>query len=390
MTEVHHDDAGKLTPEKALEDIFDTLSSGLDTLCTVENDHLFVPEWQMTIKPDIAQLENGAAVLDFHVFCPDWDEPLFETCAAYSKDDRTAVGMALGSFIFGFLQGLIAMLRDERPEEMKTQFAGMPHTWSVYKSDSVGMGESVEGSGLWELLKAHIAERIGNQRLCYVKVFGSKAIGKSDSQILGEVRVNDIPSGELGDIVKSVAEGWNVERFASIKQFFFIKQAADTVLPQSYSGIGGRIELMEKTKLALQMYLECSTQEDFDALYGKLAEKTGDVTLAEELMAFMPEIAAENAFSQIRYSDKIMIASGGKQTELFKSQLADYYPIQKTLFSLLSSGEFGDRTDDLFRILVGSSSIYSVVRKTEENGSKLENCKLTALLFNVSEDFVIR
>lgn len=390
MSEVHHDNVGELTPEKALEDILDTLSTGLKTPCTTDNGRLFVPEWQMTIKPEVVQLEKGAAVLNFHVFCPEWDEPLFETCAAYSKDDRTAVGMALGSFVFGFMQGLLAMINDDHPEKLNSRFMGAAHRWSVYKSDSVGMGESVGDPQLWELLKKQIEERLGNQKLCYVKVFASKAVGSNDTQVLGEVRVNDIPSPDLGDIVKHIAENWNVERFASLKQFFFIKQAEETTLPQSCSGIGGRMELMEKTKLALQMYLDCSTRDDLDALYDKLAEMTGDITLAEELLAFMPEMAAENAFSQMRYSDKIMIASGNKKTELYKDQLADYYPIQKTLFSLLSSGEFGERTDDLFRMLVGNSSIYSVVREAGEKGSRLEDCRLTALMFNVSEDFIIR
>lgn len=390
MPEVHHDNIGELTPEKAIEDILDTLSTGLKTPCTTDNGRVFVPEWQMTIKPEVAQLEKGAAVLNFYVFCPEWDEPLFETCAAYSKDDRTAVGMALGSFVFGFMQGVLAMLNDDHPENLRTRFAGSAHRWSVYKSDSVGMGENVGEPQLWELLKEQIEERLGNQKLCYVKVFASKAIGKNDTQTLGEVRVNDIPFPDLGDIVKRIAESWSVERFASLKQFFFIRQAEETTLPQRYSGIEGRVKLTEKTKLALQMYLECSTQEDFDALYDKFAEMTGDITLAEEFLAFMPEMAAENAFSQMRFSDKIMIASKNKKTELYKSQLADYYPIQKTLFSLLSSGEFGERTDDLFRMLVGNSSIYGVVRKTEEKGSKLEDCRLTALMFNVSEDFVVR
>lgn len=390
MAEVHHDNVGGLAPEKALEDILDTLSKGLKTPCTVDNDRLFVPEWQMTVKPDVVQLENGAAVLNFYVLRPDWDESLFETCAAYSKDDRTAVGMALGSFVFGFMQGLIAMLNDDHPEKLNSRFADTSHSWSVYKSDIVGMGESVGEPELWKLLKPQIEERLGNQKLCYVKVFASKAVGKSDTQVLGEVRINDVPSPELGDIVRQVAEEWSVERFASVKQFFFIKQDEQTALPRSYSGIEGRMELMEITELALRMLLECSAEENFDALRDKLSEKTNDVTLVEELLAFLPEMAAEHAFSQLRYSDKIMIASGGKKTELYKSQLADYYPIQKSLFALLSDGAFGERTDELFKMLVVNSSICSVVRKTEENGSRLEDCRLTALMYNVSEDFVIR
>lgn len=390
MSEVHHDNAGAMTPEKALEDIFDMLSKGIRSPNRIENGRLFVPEYQMTIKPEVAQLEGGAAVLYFHVFNPDWDEPLFETCASYSKDDRTAVGMALSSFMFGFMQGLQAMLEGNDPEKLQSRFVGTSHSWSVFKSDSVGMGENIGDPKLWELLKENIKERLGNQKICYVKVFASKAIGKNDTQVLGEVRVNDVASPELGDIVKQVAEKWDIERFASIKQFFFIKQSEETVLPQAFSGINGRMELTEKTRLALQMYDECASQEEFDTYYDRLAEKLGDATLAEELISFLPEIAAENFFSQLQFSDKIVIASSGKQTELYKSQLSDYYPIQKTLFSLLSAGEFGERTDDLYRKLVGSSSIFNAVRKAEQNGSKLEDCRLTALMFNVSKDFVIR
>lgn len=385
MQEVHH------KPPEPLQQILITIKEGLRYDCENRGDCLFIPKWQMTIKPEINQLDERIAVLYFHIFCSEWDEPLFECSAACSKDQNTAIGMALSSFVFCFLQGIIAMQEDDNPESLKSRFAGLSHCWRVYKTDSVGMGESAEDPHFWDMLKPHIEKRLGNQRLCYVKVFASKAIGQDGQQITGEVRINDIPSPELGKLVEQVAAKWDVKQFSSQKQFFFLKQDFDTTRPNPYSGAERRAEFTENVKTALELFAECNSQEEYDKLYGTLAERFGDITLAEEILSFLPEIAAENAFSQMQYSEQIKISVNGKESvECYKSQLADYYPLQKTLFSLFDSGTFGDKTDNIYRKLIGCSSIYNVVRQMDEKGSRLEDCKLTSLVFNVSENFELR
>lgn len=385
MQEVHH------KPPEPLQQILITIKEGLRYDCENRGDCLFIPKWQMTIKPEINQLDDRMAVLYFYIFCPEWDEPLFECSAACSKDQNTAIGMALSSFVFCFLQGILAMQEDDEPDKLKSRFAGLSHRWRVYKTDSVGMGESTEDPRFWDLLKPHIEKRLGNQRLCYVKVFASKAIGQDGQQVTGEVRINDVPSPELGKLVEQVAAKWDIKQFSSQKQFFFLKQESETTLPNPYSGAEQRFTFTENTKTALEHIAKCNSQEEYDELYGTLTEKLKDITLTEEILAFLPEIAAENAFSQMQYSEQIKIAINGKEpAECYKSQLADYYPLQKTMFSLFDSGVFGDRTDDIYRKLIGCSSIYNVVRQMEDKGSKLEDCKLTSLVFNVSESFEIR
>lgn len=385
MEEVHH------KPPESLQQILDTIKEGLKVDCEIRNDYLFIPKWQMAIKPEIDQLDDRMAVLNFHIFCPEWDEPLFECCAACSKDSNTAIGMALGSFVFCFLQGIIAMQDDDSPEKLKSHFTGLSHRWRVYKTDCVGMGENTGDPQFWEMLKPHIEKRLGNQRLCYVKVFASKAIGREDQQITGEVRINDVPSPELSKMVEQAAAKWNVEQFSSQKQFFFLKQELETTRPNLYSGAEQRFKFAENVKIALGLIAECNSQDEYDALYGSLAEKFGDITLTEEILSFLPEMAAENAFSQMQCSEQIKIAVDGKEpVECFKSQLADYFPLQKTLFSLLGSGEFGDKTDEIYRKLIGCSAIWNVVRQMEEKGSQLEGCKLTSLVFNTSKHFEIR
>ena len=283
------------------------------------------------------------------------------------------------------------MQQDENPESLESNFAGNSHSWKVYKSNSVGMGESTGEMHFWDMLKEHIVKRLGNQKMCYVKVFASKAVVQSDVQVTGEVRINDIPSPELSKLVERIASEWDVEQFSSQKQFFFIKQKPETTLPTPYSSAEERAVFTEKVKTALEMYNACESREQYDDLYDALTKKLRDVTLTEELLSFLPEIAAENAFSQMEFSEQVKISiDGAEPIECYKSQLADFFPIQKTLFSLFSAGVFGDQTDNIYGKLIGSSSIYNCVRQIQENGGNLEGCRLTSLVFNTSNNFKIR
>ena len=385
MEEVHH------SPKEPMQRILDSVAECLTIDCEKRDNRIIIPEWNITIAPAIEQLDDRVAVINFHLFCPEWDEPLFECCAACAKDSDSAIGMALGSFLFCFMQGIAAMQQDDDPEKLESSFAGVSHRWKLFKSNNVGMGESTGEARFWDMLKEHIVKRLGNRKMCYIKVFASKAIGKSDVQVTGEVRINDIPSPELGKLVERAAAEWNIEQFSSQKQFFFLKQEPETMTADRYSNAEARAALADKMRIALEMFNACETEEQHNAMYGALAEKLNDITLAEELLSFLPEIAAENAFSQMQFSEQIKISVGGAEpVELYKSQLSDYYPIQKTLFSLFSSGVFGDQTDNIYRKLIGCSSIYNCVRQLDEKGSKLEDCKLTSLLFNTSKDFEIR
>lgn len=385
MEEVHH------KPKEPMERILDTIKECLTVTCEKRDNCVVIPEWSITIAPEIEQLDERIAVINFHLFCPEWDEPLFECCAACAKDTDTAIGMAMGSFLFCFMQGIAEMRQGDCFERAESNFVGKTHRWKVFKSNNVGLGESIGEVGFWDMLKDSIVQRLGNHRLCYVKVFASKAIGKNDVQVTGEVRINDVPSPELGKLVEQAASEWNVEQFSSQKQFFFIKQEPETMLTDLYYNAEKRAALADNMKLALEMFNDCESNEQYDAMYVELAKKLNDITLVEELLSFLPEIAAENAFPQMQFSEQIQISVGGaKPVECYKSQLADYYLIHRTLFALLSSGVFGDKTDNIYRKLIGYSSIYNCVRQLEEKGSKLEGCKLTSLLFNTSKDFEIR
>jgi len=378
--------------------VLESLHGCLETKDEIRGETIFCPEWNITIKPEIDQLENQMAVLNFYISSPDWEEPLFECCAGTGKDTDTAIGMATGSFLFAFMQGIAVMQRCEDGVPLESEFNGKTHRWSVYKSNVVGTGESTGDdndakavtSVYWNLLKEHIAKRLGNQKMCYVKIYAAKAVGADGSNITGECRINDVPSAELGALVGEITAKWNVRQFASQKQFFFIKQDPETILPCPYPD-GAKIPTLSVyVKKALDLFQKVQTQEQYENLLEELKEATGDVTIAHECYLFLPEICAERAFNQMKFSETINISAGkGHLETVYKNQLSDFYPLGNLMFMLFDSGIYGEQTNDLYKRLITVSSIYGAVQALSENGSKPEG-SMSALLFNVPPEFEIR
>lgn len=378
-----------------MQRVLESLHGCLETKDEIRDGKIFCPEWDITITPVIDQLEQQMAVLNFYISSPDWEEPLFECCAGVGKDTDTAVGMAVGSFLFAFMQGIAVMQREEDGIPLESEFNGNIHRWSVYKSNVVGNGENTDDDAkaitnvYWDLLKKHIAKRLGNQKMCYVKIYAAKAIGTDDEQITGECRINDVPSAELGALVGEIAAKWEVRQFSSQKQFFFIKQDPATHLPYPYS-VNKINVLREKVKTALDLFGGIQTQDDYDNLPDKLLAALGDKTLTEECFSFLPEICAEHAFGQIAFSEELQFSTKSGTIYVYKNQLADFYPLGNLMFGLFDSGVFGEHTNDLYKLLISLSSIGSGVQQLREKGKELEGCRMAALIFNVSEDFEIR
>lgn len=377
-----------------LEDVLDTLNKCLgETInAQIRDDQIVIPDWNITIAPEIEDITDRSAVLNFYLNCPDWDEPLFECCASVGSDQKTAVGTATGSFMFAFMDGIAAMQNNQNPIAVESEFAGTPHSWRVYRSNIVGMGEELQPDfeQYWNALKDGIIKRLGNQRMTYVKVYACKAVGADGENITGECRINDVPSEELSALVYDIAAKFEVAQFTSQKLFFFIKQESQTLLPYRYR-MNKIPELREKVKTALELFDKCESQEQYDDLLGNMVEALGDGPLAEECFSFLPEICAERAFSDAHYSEQVQFALGGKEpVTVYKNQLADFYPLGNLMFGIFDSGYFGERTNDVYRKLINLSAIGSSISNLLEQDKDLSGCRMTALIFNMSSRFELR
>lgn len=331
--------------------------------CEIRDGALILPEWRISIRPEIAQLKEQTAVLDFYVDSPDWDRALFECSAALGSDRKQALGMAQGSFLFGMLDGIRAMVKNSPSAQLETVFAGTPHRWVMYQSNVVGMGETPqnhEASALWKLLRDGIADRIGNQKICCIKVYGAK----NGDSITGECRINDIVSPELSGMVADYVREWNTEGFGSQKQFFFLRQEEETYTPYPYS----QEQLAQFTRQAIGLFRASVEQERYEDYYDILLNYFDDHHLAEELYTFLPEMCAEYAFPNLTYSEAFSIHRGESDITVYKSQLASYYPIQHALLQELRSDDF---SDEMYKAFIAVSSIYNVICNAKEQGADL-------------------
>ena len=379
-----------LDPEKALDFYLNgLLHGGLQDEDRVEGNAILLPRQGVRILPQVEQISQRGAVVNLWLEAPQWGKRLFECSVGMGSSPTQALGLSASSFIFSFLEGVMRMEDRVEPRELETLFDGKTHRWELYPSNIVGLGSAPqpEGQVWWELLGEDIQRRLGNQRVCYVKIYGAKV----DGQVTGECRVDDIKSEELSAKVAQAVERWPAGQFASQKQFFFIRQQEETILPYPYEGAEGERRLRSALGEAVRMFMACRTEEDYDQYSQRLGERIGDETLADECLTFLPELCAANAFPQLQAAETVEICREGRPPEtVYKNQLADYYPLWTLLLQLFQEEELGADPDAIYREYVGYSSTCNVVRQMEQQGSRLEDCRLASLLCQMGSGFQLR
>lgn len=372
--------------EEAEKFLLHQLHGCFETEDIIDGDRLILPEWRVSVTPKISQIGENIVHTYYYITSPDWDTTLFECSSAMGRDVRQALGMAQCGFTFGMANAIAAMVRGENAIELETEFAGNTHKWNVYLGNIVGMGKVPQEAAsdvYWEALKEGIARRIGNQKLCYVKIYGAN-IG--NGSYTGECRINDIKIDELSEVVEEMVKAWGTTEFGSHKQFFMIRQDERTILDYPFTAD----EIEEKTQTAMKMFEDCKTQEEYEVFEQSLERAVGDKYLAWELYSFIPEICAQNAFDKIKYPETIMINICGKNTEYFKTQLASYYAILNGVFKTFGSGILND-ADTVYRDYISISSVWSVICAAKEGGHDLEEERgQLNIVYSPEDDYIVR
>lgn len=377
-------------PENVKEFVKKQIADLMEEETQLRDNSVLVPKWNVSIYPDVQQVDERGVVLDLYIKAPQWGKSLYECSVGMGNDPQSNIGLALGSFIFAFMKGIAAMENEKEGIALTTSFSEKTHKWNVYKTDIVGIGKNENFTDVdtyWNALKEDIKKRLGNQKLCYVKIFGSKM----GDDVIGECRIDDVVSPELSKKVADIVSKWQVEGFVSQKQFFFIRQEESTTLPYPYEGEAGFQLLKDKVALAAKMFHESDTEELYQSLPERLGEALQDEILGIECFSFLPEICTEHAFSEATYPEKVNFAyPSGPMIEVYKSQLADYELLKRAILTVFNEGTFGELTDDIYREYIGSSATYSVFAQMQEKGSDLKDASTVAIAFSVDEDFEIR
>ena len=385
MTDINEKDFEKIETEDLNYYLIENIREMIGEECEIRDNTLFIPEYSLSIRPQITKSDSNMAVINYYLYSENWDREIFECSASMGENRKQALSLAEQGFIFGIMSGIKYMMKDEFFKEIKTEFNGS-HSWKMYSSDIVAMGdvpETINPSEIWGIIENEIPKYLGNQKISYIKVFAAK--NKDD--ITGECRINDEPIKELGELIAQYISKWNTENFGLKKQFFFAVQDDKTYIPYPYTE-----EQIEKFVLeTADMFEKVETEKDLDDMLQNFGDKIGDYDLAEELMGFIPEICAERAFPNINYPEKVIIYMGeNKKIEVNKSQIASYYMIKKAVNHMIDHGHI---MKELYHKFIGISSAYNVIFKALEKDKvdlTKEEGAVISTAYGFSENYRIR
>jgi hypothetical protein len=356
----------------------------------IKNGAVYIPDWDMTIRGD-AENRNGVMVLNYYISCMYWDQEVYECCSGLGATEQAAFLLAQRSFANGMLSVIKDLMNKENAGKFDSLFDTVPLHFSLYKSGIGNMGIGAKPSAkdgvtppsdpdeYWNLLGEKIKQRLGKQRVNYIKVFASK----NNDHVIGECRINDIVSPELSKILYDYAEPWNTENFFSQKLFFFCCQETG---PYPYSVK----QINEYTVFAIDLFDKLYDSNNFcEDYHSELSKKTGDAVLSESFYSFLPELAAENAFPHVQYPETVQIKCAGTTRDFYKTQLADYCAVQAGLTAALNNGRVGN---EAYKKMILYSASYGSISEAKEKGVNIENgdLRLVSLCFELSDTYIVR
>ena len=346
----------------------------------------------IVLRPTIMQLNSQSVLLCFELTSEQWDKSIIENSAGMGVDTAQALANALESFSSACLEGLLYMLSEQSCYESCTStFMGHEHKWQVYLSDLVSIGEAPdieEAQYYWDELKEMLLPRLGNQRFCYIKVFASKSFGS----VFCECRIDNVLSNDVTQLLVKMTKHWSTQKFASHKMFFFLKQDENTVLPSDLFLPPKQKELNYQVNVALRLFGQCSTQEEYEQLPLQLQEIIPDKVLALELYYFLPEICTQLMLPEISFSDEISLSIGDNEPiNIHIHQLTDYLPIYRALTNLMT-GNPSDELKEAFKLCSFYSSAFNVINQVlnESPETKLTDLSGLTTCYFVPPSFEIR
>lgn len=346
----------------------------------------------IVLRPTIMQLNSQSVLLCFELTSEHWDKSIIENSAGMGVDTAQALANALESFSSACLEGLLYMLSEQSCYESCTStFMGHEHKWQVYLSDLVSIGEAPdieEAQYYWDELKEMLLPRLGNQRFCYIKVFASKSFGS----VFCECRIDNVLSNDVTQLLVKMTKHWSTQKFASHKMFFFLKQDENTVLPSDLFLPPKQKELNYQVNVALRLFGQCSSQEEYEQLPLQLQEIIPDKVLALELYYFLPEICTQLMLPEISFSDAISLFIGdNKPINIHIHQLTDYLPIYRALTNLMTDNP-SDELKEAFKLCSFYSSAFNVINQVlnESPETKLTDLSGLTTCYFVPPSFEIR
>ena len=342
----------------------------------IENNHIRLLSYDIIIEPEIVQLERKNSVLCsiyFYVKAPLFDNIFFDSSSSMASDEYKAIMIASDNFVYCPLQGILDFLNGVYHHEIETFILDKKKSFTVCESPMIGLGnienkenfyedyvgfdgENGYSSFLWNAVYKDVPFILRNNRVNFIKTYGAKM---PNGDVIVECTINNVNNKTLEDCIKDEIIKWNNDgEFFSIKQFFFILQSDNTYIKYPYTK-----EEIEYFVIEYVLEFE-NSNGDYEKFIRSIKNIIPDNSIREEIINFIPEICAENAFKDVIFDERVNININSNSYKILKAQFTSYKYIEDALMDGFSNNIFKEET---FNDLVHLSNSYNIIYDTLQN-----------------------
>ena len=350
---------------------------------------VILPHSGVSVRADIAEVSpNGVATIHVWIDHPSWDRTFFESASGTGDTTDKAINSALYNVGIHVIH-LVDHLPSELPDDtFTTSWAGQEHRWSMWCGYISSQGGSdsgdVSGTGApyFHLLKDAIRDRLGNQKVAYVKVTAAWF-----NEVVAEVRLNNVVSQDLSSILRThIQTTWPQQAMIFHKQLMWIVQDPKTYVPYPYTQADLQKHLITAGRVFYDMTHPDPGAYSQDAYEYHLSQEIGDPSLAMELSGMVPEMAARNVYSDWPVDESATIRSGDSEYPININQLACY----SGLYEALDSTWCDEVPEEVIRGWVSTSALTNIIAQVTDKGGQASDMNPIRISYGFGAGYQLR
>lgn len=348
----------------------------------IKEQSLYISPLKLEIGVNVPYVNGTLVQIIFKLKHELFQEEIIEAVVGAGATFEESLINGVQIFKESILSSMVCALEDKGGQEIETIFADKKNQFKLYRSEVMVQGKRVSGESkdFWELLGEAISRCIGNKRVYLVKIFAAK----TGNAVNCECRINGMIYPALSKELNQLANEWvSSGVIYSERQYFTLVQEEATYLPYQLT----KKEVESHTMKALLLYRDCKSQEEYEGLYEKIYEECQSAALATELIMLIPEIFTEIIFSEVNYSDELMLVKENERIHLYKHQLSAYDWIYSVVDRTIRAGYF---TKEQVDPIIYRSASLSAINDALNKGSKREDLSVLGVALPVPSEYQVQ
>lgn len=349
-----------------------------------DGDALYYSRHDLHVRLEFGQTSSHenrfSAQLLFILRHPWFDEDLVESCASMGNSLEVAMKACTEEFAQSVLQAVLDALAHPGTETITAKIIHQKYVFHVPENHILlhkGNGSPID---LWDAVKEKIPEYLGTKQVYWIKLFSADM---GDKQFC-EARINGTVYPDLTDLLYQELLSRKDRQISIDKLFLMLIQDEQTYQPCPFT----KQNVGDLTFLALDKLTEATDEDAHQKAVHEIHQLCPDYSIAMELVAFLPEITAQIVVN-FRDNDALIpvFNYGNPEFELKKSQVRSYGYMADAVEQYFR--KYQPSQEEVYRLLRISGKFETISRALQDDSIKIEDLRLSQLVYFVSDQYQV-